>query len=338
MLKWYIIITIFFGGFSYSCNNTGSDAEGEPEAKSSKLTGEETIKDLSQRIQEDSTNIQLYVQRAKAFAANRKYRLALYDINRVLSRDSSRASYYNLQSDIYWNLRSLTGALSALEKSKELDSTNVNTFIKLGEYYTYMGMPEKAVFNLNHALRIDKYQPEVYYWKGRNYKLTNDTVKAIDNFQTAVEIDPAFSQAYLMLAVLTKDPQRAKAYYNNAISSDPGSVEAIYSRAMYFQEIDSFELAKQDYEEILQLEPDSRRGNYNMGYISYVQNNYEDAVEFFTKAIGADKEYAMAWYGRGLAYNKLDKKRLAIVDLEKAAELAPGDTDIKEDLEAIRNE
>ncbi len=50
------------------------------------------------------------------------------------------------------------------------------------------------------------------------------------------------------------------------------------------------------------------------GYESYEKKKYESAIEYFTKAIDVSNQYADAYLGRAMAYDKLGKTELAIVD------------------------
>ncbi|MCA9039048.1 MAG: tetratricopeptide repeat protein, partial [Planctomycetaceae bacterium] len=55
------------------------------------------------------------------------------------------------------------------------------------------------------------------------------------------------------------------------------------------------------------------------------EENYEDALVDFTKAIEIDPELPMAWSGRGNAYLKLEKFSEAKEDFQKAMEYDPRD-------------
>ncbi|MCU4139364.1 MAG: hypothetical protein MW690_001296 [Methanophagales archaeon] len=52
-------------------------------------------------------------------------------------------------------------------------------------------------------------------------------------------------------------------------------------------------------------------------------NEYEQAIEDFSKAIELNPNYAGAYYNRGIAYAKLNQHERAIEDYNKAIELNP---------------
>jgi tetratricopeptide (TPR) repeat protein len=60
---------------------------------------------------------------------------------------------------------------------------------------------------------------------------------------------------------------------------------------------------------------------YNsIGAINFVEKNYEEAVEFYTKAVEMDDSYALFYRNLGLAYKELGKQEKNRQYLEKALE------------------
>lgn len=62
---------------------------------------------------------------------------------------------------------------------------------------------------------------------------------------------------------------------------------------------------------------------FDKGKSAYKDENYVQAVELFSKALDADPDNAYIYYERGISYFHLNKKSLALVDFDKAAELQP---------------
>ena len=77
------------------------------------------------------------------------------------------------------------------------------------------------------------------------FKEVGDTAKAVSSFQTAVENNPDYYEAYLQLGMLyysILDPL-ALNYLDNAINLNPKSVIGLYTKAMYFQKTDDIDMA-----------------------------------------------------------------------------------------------
>ena len=62
---------------------------------------------------------------------------------------------------------------------------------------------------------------------------------------------------------------------------------------------------------------------YALGVVRTVQQRWGDAVDVLTKAVEKSSGMALAYYYRGLAYEKLGKKDLMLLDFDRLVKLAP---------------
>ena len=104
-------------------------------------------------------------------------------------------------------------------------------------------------------------------------------------------------------------------------------------KAGYLQRADnhfkngSYDLAIKDYRKAL-----SQQDNYmkisnaeiinKIGICFYKRENYNKAMDYFTRAINSDSSKAQFFYNRGLARKKLGYANYAQEDFKKAKELA----------------
>lgn len=63
----------------------------------------------------------------------------------------------------------------------------------------------------------------------------------------------------------------------------------------------------------------------DLGHEAYLAGNDQLAVQYFTQAIAADPNYALAYGNRGAAYTNLDMLDLALADLDTAIRLDPNE-------------
>ena len=71
---------------------------------------------------------------------------------------------------------------------------------------------------------------------------------------------------------------------------------------------------------------------------AYAEQNYEKAVGFYEKVLEKDLESAELYYNLGNAYYKLHDIASAILNYERARQLAPNDEDIQYNLELARKQ
>src|SRR5690349_7628569 len=106
-----------------------SCGEEKPQQKSSSATLPPADA-LTAQIAKDSTNPELYYQRAKWYLSAKKIKAAENDIVKALSLDSSKASYYLLMADISFSGFHINEAENAFSKSITLDPSNIDAYLK----------------------------------------------------------------------------------------------------------------------------------------------------------------------------------------------------------------
>lgn len=322
----FTIIFCFTSLLFFSCNNESEKQKNEDELIKTANTNalNERAKALSKEI-EEKPSAELYFRRAKIYEALKQMELAKNDVEQMLSLDSTKAEYYIFAGNIYEKLPYTRGALLAYESAVKLQPQNKEVLLKLGEMFYYVKNREKSFQYLNDAIKLDKYLPKAYYFRGLNFKEMDRFDNAVRSFQTAVEADPGYFDAYMQLGLMyaeKKDPKSA-AYYGNAINLKPEDPRAYYGRGMYYQSIDSNRLAIKDFEKIVEFDSGDFNAQYNLGYNYFLIKVYNKAVEHFSKAIESEPKYKEAYYGRSLAYQALGKTKEANEDLKRSNELKP---------------
>lgn len=99
---------------------------------------------------------------------------------------------------------------------------------------------------------------------------------------------------------------------------------------------DSYKDAEVDYMRALEKNPESAKGQYNLGDALYKQENYEDATKLFGNVASRDADAetkAKAFYNLGNSYIKAQKLPEAIESYKSALRLNPDDMDTKYNLE-----
>ncbi len=109
---------------------------------------------------------------------------------------------------------------------------------------------------------------------------------------------------------------------NSAVVLDPNLAEARINLANARFKRGDRTGALQDYERALQLRPSNalRAGIYNnRGNVRFAQNNAQAALQDYNQAINLKRNYADAYYNRGLAYEALNNIPNASNDFRRAA-------------------
>ena len=118
----------------------------------------------------------------------------------------------------------------------------------------------------------------------------------------------------LFAGIITLSPaygaERAETY------KDKGN--ALYLKKQYAQAITEFTKA-------IQINPDFLEAYYNRGLAHYDMHLYYKAIVDFDMVLMLKPNEKEAYFNRGLAYSKVNKLKLALSDIQKAADLGDGD-------------
>lgn len=290
-----------------------------------------TLEELNKAILNAPNNADNYVRRANYYIENNQIEQAFGDFKLALLADSTRSDIYYQRAQLSYNLGKFPDATTDCERCIHHNASETNCLLMLGEINIHLQQYSIAFERINAALAINEQLPFAYYMKGRIYKETGDTSLAASSYQTAIEVDPDYYDAYIEVALLYASAKSdlALEYYSTAIDIRPTSVEARYNKAIYLQETgrrdkkryyEAFDL----YDQILEIDPQNATAAYNKGYIylEYMQK-YDSAGIAFTQAIELYPGYFQAYYNRGLCYESLNNPKLALEDYSKALTLQP---------------
>ena len=109
---------------------------------------------------------------------------------------------------------------------------------------------------------------------------------------------------------------------DNAITARPGVVDPIVARGNFFASQGQVELAIEDYNAALKLDPQNPRVLFNIGQIRLIQKNYAEAEKNFRAALArADSDPQIAGrvhYGLALALYHRGKAKEAVAEFNQA--------------------
>lgn len=341
------IILLFCALFIYACKGGGGNSSNsQTQDGSTQTTGEKTdslLAALNARIASNPDDYTGYLERAKYFGEKLEYGKAYEDLARAIKADSTKGDIYAYKGELHFRQGNDKSAYEAYSRGLHFDSLHVNCLLKKTGLDIVLGNYDLARGQINTALRVNEYNPEAYYMRGRLYKTLGDTNIAASSYKTAIEVDRNYYDAYVEVGLLyaARKNDLAKEYYSSAIDIRPRSVEAWYNKAIYLQETgfrkkDRYKEAFACYDSILKIEPRFVAADFNKGYIwlEYMQG-YDSAAYYFTRAIGNFPDYYQAFYNRGLCLESLGKRGEAEKDYRQALAIRPDYTEAAKALNRV---
>lgn len=227
---------------------------------------------------------------------------------------------------------------------------NTDALIGLAAAYSQLMDFENSFKYLNKALRIDPKLRDAYTLKGSNYlKLyggeadPNAKKKYMDlaksSYETAVQQDPKFYEAYLWLGALyqSEGDKICIEYYTTASQLQPKNPEVLFSLAYAKQLFGEYQSATTIYRKMIQLDTTNAMPLNQIGVIKqYDEKQLDSAIYYYNSAILTDPNLVEAWDNLGRAYELKKDIPNALKSYAKALKINPNYTPARERANALK--
>lgn len=312
--------------------DTGNDKENTPLAEAP----DPTISQLNLLIEENPNDPDLYYKRARIYYGLEGYDEATKDLKKALSIDSANVDYLHLLADVYMDYYQSFRALKTMEQAAALHPKNIPTLLKLSEFQLILQQYEPAFKTLERIRAIDPQNAEMFYMGGLLFEDQGEVDKAIASFQSAVEIDPELIEAWINLGKLwaSKKEPIAIQFFDNALRVDSNSVTALHEKAYYLSNtLNDLEGALALYKKIILAHPQYPDAYFNAGLLYLDMDSLDLAFQQFNLNIEVDPTFSQAYYYRGYCSEMKGDRESAKRDYQQALSLEP---DLDKAREALR--
>ena len=222
--------------------------------------------------------------------------------------------------------------LYALKKEPK----NTQLLVALASTFAQQGDNEKAFYYINEALHIDKHYRDAYILKGSIYLSLGNMELAKSSYQTAIDQDPDFFEAYLRLGLLyqMENDSLAIEYFTTATELKPMSIDAQYNLAYAYQQFNKDELAMETYRKMEKMDKEFAPSIFQRGWIKqFHQKDIDSAMFYYNRTLQNEPRYVEAWHNLGMCYEMKGDKYEAIKCYKKAAHYNP---DFEISVEALK--
>jgi choline-sulfatase len=158
------------------------------------------------------------------------------------------------------------------------------------------------------------------------YREKNNSDAAIEQLREALKNDPTDAATYHELGVTyrgIKNYAEALRAEDAAIALQPSRSDYHSVRGMILVETGKFELAKAEFSQVLEKDPNNAIAWNNLGNAYRETNQLEDASRAYQKSIKLSPHYAYPQNGLGTILVRQERTRDAIPHFEKALDLDP---------------
>lgn len=332
-MKRFFVISLLFSLCLASISFTACKGNSEKMERDEKLTI------LDAKIKKNPNDAELYYQRGQILLELQKVNEAIVDFLHATELDDKKPAYFTALGNAYFMNGDVANSYEALQNALSLDPKNLEALNKLAEISYLSKDYERAMETLNKVTEQDKNNQIAFFMKGSIYKETGDTAKAVQYFRRVIELYPDNSRAYEELGLIYAAEKNilAEEYLTTAVRLDSTNVNTLYNLAMLYQDLEEAEKAINIYVRILEIDPQNKWAWHNRGYIEMVLfEDYDSAIEFFTKAIDADSQFLEAHFNRGIAYETKGDRNNARLCFQAALSINPEYAPAKEALNRVK--
>jgi tetratricopeptide (TPR) repeat protein len=218
------------------------------------------------------------------------------------------------------------------------DAAAVSTYARLtvGQAAYLFGYSQEALLALNAALMSapDNWPGlgEIYYYRATCYALSSGNIQIVlENLYSAIAAGDAwyYYSAIAWTHFNAGEVQRAIDFISTAITLAPDNAGLYLDRAHFFEQVDNYAAAIQDYDAALEIAPQILQIYQRRAEAAYTLGDYATALEDYSQLIGMTGDHvniAPFLQRRAEIYLAMQDYASALADLDHVMEINPNPT------------
>lgn len=263
-----------------------------------------------------------YNELIEFYKRRKDYQSAINIYNQLIELKPKNDDNYYYRAKLYEKLGNNKAALLDYDKVVELKPKDEYSYIFRAEFYEKMKNYDNAEKDYSEAVHIaiKRYKNDfwqykfIYFYRADFYKNINKYDKAEIDYTKSIELSPAETTGYLKRILFynhikeyTKaklDCETVEKIFNQQIKENP---KARYSRAEFYEQIGEIDKAKEDYNKIIQLDPDSPGCYYARGQLYEKLGDLVSAERDYSQAISMNLREKKYYKARAGCYEKMNE-------------------------------
>lgn len=288
---------------------------------------------LEEQLAAAPDSVPLIVERGRKMFDAYAYEEAMADAAHAFRLDSNRFEVRHLYADALNNRagRSVNDVLKAQYHYAKLLKENpeeLSVLVGLAATYSYQQDFDNSFKYINEALRIDARYRDAYILKGSNYGAMGKRDLMKSSYETAVQQDPEFYEAYVRLGALymEENDKICIEYFTTAYQLQPEDLEALYSIAYAKQHYGQVDEARTLYRKMATDTVDFyvSQALFQLGHIQqFIDEDLDSAIYFYKSATYTEPRYVEAYHNIGMCYDLKGDKTQALKHFGKALTYNP---------------
>ena len=219
--------------------------------------------------------------------------------------------------DHYIDKSQLTNALQACEIAISQHPYSLMVKIKKAQVLIGQLKTDKALQLLQMLGEIENTNPEVLLMLGNCYSIQGEENKAYDYYRKAEKysFEDRDDLLYNIGAgyVQSTDYRRAAYFLEKAYQENPKNDSVLYDLAFCYDKLGDDDKSIHFYNEYLDIDPFAESAWYNLGIIYTRLEDYDKAIEAYDFALAIDENYASALFNKANTLSTIERYDEALV-------------------------
>lgn len=233
----------------------------------------------------------------------------------LASPGSHRPAVLEALADLFLHQQRFDECIQTMRALVDEQPENLHYSAQLANLLDRLGQTQLAVEAYEAFVRRTPDSAVAHFNVALLYKKQKRYAEALAAYEEAIRFDiDRPEEVYSNMGILYSDLQqedRAREMYDRALQIAPDYLPAMYNRAGHFEEIDEKQLAIEQYERILSIDPTHWDSLARLVYPRRITDEYRDLVERLEVAVAEkgvdDMTRERLYFALGKAYDDLEQ-------------------------------
>jgi len=265
------------------------------------------------------------------FKAGKFQEAAIEFRNAVQIAPRSAEAHYQL-ARAYRSLKNSDGALRELTEATTLNPADSHAQLDFADLLIGRGQVENARSAAEKVLQADPNNARAHAVLGEAYGLTHHVPYAIQEFQKAIDLDPAKVEYYTALAVVhlaVGQPSAAETVNRKAVDANPKSFQAHLSLGQFYLLQGKLGAAEAELRNASYLDARAVPPRLLLARICTLTGRRTDAEKILEELKKIAPDDPQAYQALGLFYASIGNKEAALTEFRSLTSSKPKDASVK---------
>jgi tetratricopeptide (TPR) repeat protein len=254
----------------------------------------------------------------QAYCLNKNEVKAEDALQRALAEKPDSAETMFLLGKLYFDQERHLQAMEILLKAHKLTPKNTDIIFLLAHLSMLQNYHADAIPLLEEGIKIDPKRPVLHAALGDCYFTEGKVDKAIEEFQTLIQLDPSAS-SYAFMGLCYRHLGRfdeARKYFLEGLKRDPKNTSCLYNLGYMANRQGNIQEAANYLELALSVNPNLGDALYELGSAKMTEKKYAEALPLFQRCTKVTSKPSEAYYKLAAVERALHQREAAERDLK----------------------